>query len=103
MYGYTREVNPDFHRLGIVYNFGFFTHILVRDTVEVVLINLDVIGRVYSNSLLLLEEEPCRRQRKQIWQFFLLELLPAAIGFVFTITVVVQVIKFIQPMIEFIV
>ena len=101
MGGYPDKVYPDFNRLGIVYNFGLFTDILIRDAIEADLIHLEVIRGVDDYLFFVFEQEPGGRQRKQIWQFFLFELLPTAISLILTVTVVVQVIQLVQFAIEF--
>jgi hypothetical protein len=99
--GYPNKVHPDFNRLSVVNNFGLFTDILIRDAIEADLVHLEVIRGVDDYLFFVFEQEPRGRQRKQIWQFFLFELLPTAIGFILTVTVVVQVIQLVQFAIEF--
>lgn len=100
MGGYPDKVHPDFNRLSVVNNFGLITDILIRDAIEADLVHLEVIRGVDDYLFFVFEQEPRGRQRKQIWQFFLFELLPTAIGFILTVTVVVQVIQLVQLAIE---
>ncbi len=43
MCGDSVEVHPDFHGLGIIDHFGLFAYVLIWNTIEVDLVDLEVI------------------------------------------------------------
>lgn len=57
------QTNPDFHLLRIVYNLGFLAYMLIGYAVEVVLVDLEVVGGVDGDFLGILQEEWLWRQR----------------------------------------
>ena len=74
---------------------------LIRDTVEVVLVHLEVIGGVDGYLLGIFQEEGLWRQRKHIWSFLYFVLFSATVCLVLTGPVVEHVVQLIQLAVEF--
>ena len=87
------HIDPYFDSVGIIDNLGLLAHILVWDTVEAIPVYLEVICAVYLYLLFVFEVIRLNRERKEIWQFLRLELLPAAVCPAFHDFVVVLVVQ----------
>ena len=74
----TLEIHSHLHGICIIRDFCFLAYVLIMYAVEASPLQLKVMGTVYCYCLLILEAVWLKRNRKEIWLLFLLELLPTA-------------------------
>lgn len=97
------QSDPDFNRLCVVYDLGFPAYMLIWNTVEVILVYLEVIGGVDGYFPSVLQKEGLWRQWEHIWTFLPFVLLSAAVCLVLAGPVVEHVIQLIQSNVELVI